>query len=91
MKPLLYLMNILGLALFILEERRGCRKFRTSTFMSVYSVAMLVIVLLGELLMLIGQGFREDMDNVYAIYIHDEKFRLHGIAQWLSILYPFVS
>jgi hypothetical protein len=66
MKPLLYLINILGLARFILEEGRGCRKFRTSTFMSVYSVAMLVIFLLGELLMMIGQGFREYMDNVYA-------------------------
>jgi hypothetical protein len=49
-----------------MEGGRGCRKFRTSTFLSVYSVAMLVIVLFGELLMMIGQGVREDMDNVYA-------------------------
>jgi len=59
-------MNILGLAPFILEEEGGFRKFRASTFMSVYSVAMLVIILLGELLLLIiGKGGREAMDNVY--------------------------
>ena len=65
MKPLVYLMNVLGLAPFILVEERGFRKFRASTFMSVYSVAMLVIVLLGELLMIIGKGYGEAMDNVY--------------------------
>jgi len=65
MKPLVYLMNVLGLAPFILEEERGFRKFRGSTFMSLYSVAMLVIVLLGELLMIIGKGGPEEMDNVY--------------------------
>jgi hypothetical protein len=36
------------------------------TFMSVYSFAMLDIVLFGELMMMIGQGVREDMANVYA-------------------------
>jgi hypothetical protein len=59
------LMNILGLAPFILEEEGGFRKFRASTFMSVYSVVMLVIILLGELLLIIGKGGREAMDNVY--------------------------
>jgi hypothetical protein len=58
-------MNILGLAPLILEKERGFRKFRPSKFMSVYSVAMLVIVLLGELLKIIGKGFVEEMDNVY--------------------------
>ena len=66
MKPLVYLMNILGLAPFILEEERGFIKFRASTFMSVYSAAMLVIVVLGELQMMTGQDGRENMDNVYA-------------------------
>jgi hypothetical protein len=33
--------------------------------MSVYSVTMLVIVLLGELLVIIGKGGRENIDNVY--------------------------
>jgi hypothetical protein len=58
-------MNVLGLAPFILVEESGFRKFRASTFMSVYSVAMLVIVLVGELLVIIGKGFPEAMDNVY--------------------------
>jgi hypothetical protein len=58
-------MNILGLAPFILEEERGFRKFRVSIFMSVYSVAMLVFVLVGELHMLIWKGGPEEMDNVY--------------------------
>ena len=66
MKPLVYLMNILGLAPFILVEERGFRKFRASIFMSVYSVAVLVIVLLGELLMLMRMDSFETMDNVYA-------------------------
>jgi len=66
MKPLVYLMNILGLAPFILVEERGFRKFRASTFMSVYSVAMLVIVLVGKLQVIIGKGGHEAMDNVYA-------------------------
>jgi hypothetical protein len=66
MKPLVYLMNVLGLAPFVLEEGRGCREFRVSTFMSVYSVVVLVIVLFGELVAMIWQGFAEGMDNVYA-------------------------
>jgi len=66
MKPLLYLMNILGLAPFILVEERGFRKFRASTFMSVYSVAMLVFVLLSEVQVIILEGGLENMDNVYA-------------------------
>jgi hypothetical protein len=33
--------------------------------MSVYSVSVLVIVLLGELLVITGKGGRENMDNVY--------------------------
>jgi len=65
MKPLVYLMNMLGLAPFILEEGRGFRKFRASTFMFVYSAAMFVIVLLGELVLVIGNGDREAMENVY--------------------------
>jgi hypothetical protein len=66
MKPLVYLMNILGLAPFILEEERGFRKFRASTFMSVYSVAMLIIVLLSEFQALIWECGLENTDNVYA-------------------------
>jgi hypothetical protein len=58
-------MNVLGLSPFILEEERGFSKFRASTFMSVYNAAMLVFVLLGELLRIIGKGFRVEMDNVY--------------------------
>jgi hypothetical protein len=58
-------MNILGLAPFILKEERGFRKFRASTFMSIYSVAMLVIVLFGELQMIIWKGGLEELDNVY--------------------------
>jgi hypothetical protein len=58
-------MNILGLAPFILVEERGFRKFRASTFMSVYSVAMLVIILFGELRVFMGKGIHETMDNVY--------------------------
>jgi hypothetical protein len=65
MKFLVYLVNVLGLAPFILVEERGFRKFRASTFMSVYSVAMLVFVLPGELLMIIWKGFGEEMDDVY--------------------------
>ena len=65
MKPLVYLMNILGLAPFVLEEERGFIKFRASTFMSVYSVAMLVIVLLAELQMIIRMCFLVEVDNVY--------------------------
>ena len=65
MKPLVYLMNILGLAPFILVEERGFRKCRASTFMSVYSVAMLVIVLIGELQIINWKGGPEEMDNVY--------------------------
>jgi hypothetical protein len=59
-------MNILGLAPFILEEERGYRKFKASIFMSLYSVAMLIIVLVGELLMLMRMDKLETMDNVYA-------------------------
>jgi hypothetical protein len=59
-------MNILGLAPFSLVEERGFRKFRASTFMSVYSVAVLVIVLVGELQMIIWKGGAEEIDNVYA-------------------------
>jgi hypothetical protein len=58
-------MNILGLAPFILGKERGFRKFRASTFMSVYSAAMLVFVLLGELLSIIWKGGIKEMDNVY--------------------------
>jgi hypothetical protein len=58
-------MNVLGLAPFILVEERGFRKFRASTSMSAYSVAMLVIVLLCEVLTIMGKGFGEEMDNVY--------------------------
>ena len=65
MKPLVYLMNILGLAPFIWEEERGFKQFRASTFLSVYSVAMLAIVLLGELLMITWKDGREAVDNVY--------------------------
>jgi len=60
-----YLMNILGLAPFILEEEGGFRKFRASTFMSVYSAVMLVFVLFREVLTIIRKGFHEEMDNVY--------------------------
>ena len=66
MKPLVCLMNVLGLAPFVWEEERGFIKFRASTFMSVYSAVMLVIVLLGEILMMTGEDGRENMDNVYA-------------------------
>jgi hypothetical protein len=59
-------MNILGLAPFILVEERGFRKFRASICTSVYSVAMLVIVLVGELQVIIGKGDPEAMDNVYS-------------------------
>jgi len=65
MKPLVCLMNVLGLAPFVWEEERGFIKFRASLFKSLYSAAMLVIVLLGELLMIIGKGGREAMDSVY--------------------------
>ena len=58
-------MNILGLAPFVLEEERGFIKFSSSTFMSVYSVAMLVIVLLAELLTITRKGVLVEMDNVY--------------------------
>jgi len=58
-------MNILGLAPFVWEEQRGFIKFRVSTFMSVYSAAMLVIVLLGEILGINWKGGGEEMDNVY--------------------------
>jgi len=58
-------MNILGLPPFILKEERGFRKFRASTFMPVYSVAMLVIVLIGELLMTTRKSGREAVENVY--------------------------
>jgi hypothetical protein len=68
MKPLVYLMNVLGLAPFVLEEGRGCRKFRVSKFLSVYSVVVLVIVVVGGLVM-IWQGFAANMDNVYAFAI----------------------
>jgi hypothetical protein len=59
-------MNILGLAPFIMVEERGFRKFRASIFMSVYSFAMLVFVLLSELQVIIWEGALENMDNVYA-------------------------
>jgi hypothetical protein len=65
MKPLVYLMSILGLAPFILVEERGFKKFRASAFMSVYSVAMLIFVLVGELQMIAGKSGRENMDNLY--------------------------
>jgi len=58
-------MNILGLAPFVWEEERGFIKFRASTFMSVYSAAMLAMILLGEFLGIFLQGGREAMDNVY--------------------------
>ena len=79
MKPLVYLMNILGLAPFILEEEGGFRKFRASTLMSVYSVAMLVIILLGELLLIIGKAGREATDNVYTF-----ATMMKGSAQMIS-------
>jgi hypothetical protein len=50
-----------------MSEERGFRKFRASTFVSVYSVAMLVFVLLAELLMISVKGKFEAMDNVYTI------------------------
>ena len=79
MKPLVCLMNILGLAPFVWEEERGFIEFRASTFMSVYSAAMLVIVLLGEILMIIGKGDREVMDSVYTF-----ATRMKGSANMMS-------
>jgi len=39
MKPLAYVVNVLGLTQFVLEDGRRLRKFRPSTHLSVYSVS----------------------------------------------------
>jgi hypothetical protein len=63
-------MNVLGLAPFVLEEGRGgCRQFRVSKFLSVYSVVVLVIVLFAGLIMTIRLGVRVDLDRGYEIAI----------------------
>jgi hypothetical protein len=79
MKPLVYLMNILGLAPFILEERSGFRKFRASTFLSVYSAAMLIIILIGEVQTVIELGFHQNINEVYAF-----ATKLKGSAYMIS-------
>jgi hypothetical protein len=65
MKPLVYLVNVLGIAPFCLEAGRGFGKFRSSTLLSVYSVMMIAVLLLGALLYILGETSRIDVDNVY--------------------------
>jgi hypothetical protein len=65
MKPLVYLVNELGLAPFWLQAGRGLGKFRPSTLLSVYSVMMTVILLLGELLIILREVSHINVVNVY--------------------------
>jgi len=69
MKHLVYLVNALGLAPFLLEEGRGFRQFRPSTLPFVYSVVMIVILLCGELIIILGESSHTNVDNVYKFTI----------------------
>jgi hypothetical protein len=65
MKHLVYLVNALGLAPFLLEEGSGFRQFRPSTLLSVYSIVMTVVLLFGELIIILGESSHINVDNVY--------------------------
>jgi hypothetical protein len=58
-------MNVLGLDLFFLDERRRFRKFRPSTVVLVDSGLMLLIFLFIRLAMIFSNIFNNNMDNVY--------------------------
>lgn len=64
MKHLFYLVNVLGLAPFLLEEGWGFQQFRPSTLLSVYSAVTTVILLLGELIIL-GESSHINVDNLF--------------------------
>ena len=76
MKHLVYLVNALELAPFLLEEGRGFRQFKPSTLLSVFSGLMIVILLFGELIIIFGERSRVNVDNVYkfAMTIKDSAY-----------------
>ena len=63
-KSLVYVLNILGLDPYSLYERRRFRKFWSSTLLSVYNFAMLLIFLYVRLAVIIGNIFNDSLDNV---------------------------
>jgi len=65
MKLLVYLMNVLGLAPYFLDERRRIRKFGPSTLLSTYSSMIILIFLCNRLAMIVGNIFNDNMENVY--------------------------
>ena len=79
MKHLVYLLNVLGLAPFLLEEGSAFRQFSPSILLSVYSVVMIVILLFGELIIILGESSHINVDNVYKFAI-----RLKGSAYIMS-------
>ena len=64
MEGLIYLMNILGLAQFFLEEGRGFRKFMSSKCLCIYSAVMLLIFLGSKLAIIIAKLCNDNMDDV---------------------------
>jgi hypothetical protein len=65
MKPVIYLMNVLGLSPFVLEERKRFRKFRASKYLSIYSAVMLPIFLVADISVLVELNHYKNLDNVY--------------------------
>jgi len=63
MKSLVYLINVLGLAPFLLNRSRIFRKFRPSTPGSNYSGVMLLMFLFSELAVIFGNIFRDETDK----------------------------
>jgi magnesium-transporting ATPase (P-type) len=50
MKPLVYLVIVLGLASFFLEEGMGFRTFRPSTLLSSYNTVIIAVLLVAVIL-----------------------------------------
>jgi len=63
MKFLVYLMNVLGLAPFLLNKSRIFKKFRPSILRSIYSGVMLLILLFSGLAMIFGNIFRDNTEK----------------------------
>jgi hypothetical protein len=66
-KPLDYLMNVLSLAPYVLDERRRFRNFRPSTLPSIYIYVMLRIFPFSRLAIIFGNIFNSNLDNVYTL------------------------
>jgi len=65
-KPLVYLLKMVGLAPYFLNERIF-RKFRPSTLLSIYTGVMLLIFLFIRLELIVGNSFNNNLYNVYTL------------------------